>query len=817
MPFSGPAPEMNCDDNEHLDEEALLEQVGEVRRLARFLVRDPNLAEDILQDTYLLALERPPSRARRGIELWAWLRRVVRTMARQHFRTERRRRVREQRASGPERAPSFVDELLVAERAATVRSILCELPEPYGSTLQLRLLEGMEPKDIARLQGIPPATVRMRLTRGLRKVQAELEARRERRSAGGLLAFLGLPRRRDMVPIFGGAAVFTGVAVVGAVLLSDARDLGSTSEPEALAVHAVDAGSPERVESFSRSSRRPVAVDHPVDETANAGDSTIRGIALWPDGRPAAGVTLELVGSERPEDLEPIRGVSAPDGSFSLRARFPDTGVAWVTSGESERAAILAGPVNQDSLLGLTVVVLADVTSLTGIVVDGAGSPVRDATVRWHPPADLKHRLGVSATFSKATEIRAETDDHGEFTLETVPVCEGSSLSVRAERFPPADVPVDAPWERIVVRLGDREPFRGRVVGPRGEPLEGATVCTGLERCSTLADGSFELTLAADATDVRIAKSGFAPLTLQAPGEDAPPFVELQLEGARPAIRGRVVDTVGLGIAGIRVQAVDLEAAHWDGKTLWSLEGLCSSPPRPVPEPAVTGSDGEFSLAGLHRRPYRVLAVDPRFLHATEATFQPGDGPRELVMSHAEHALDVAGRITDMKGVPVVGASVWVMRTTSKILDDGAELHAEYMLRDPVRSTPEGTFELKDVPLDAWIHAEATSFFPVRMEPAAIVELVPPRRCELILEDAPENVRYVRIADAEDRPLPVLGLENSTALPRVVDGRTSVLVVGEQAARMELLDGEERLLGALPLLLDPTAVNRVTGAGLVER
>src|SRR5437868_4439992 len=78
----------------------LLAQAGWVHRLARALVRDPELAHDVAQDTLLAAMERPPGRE--VFDLRGWLQTVARRFAGRAVRGQRERAVREARAARPE-------------------------------------------------------------------------------------------------------------------------------------------------------------------------------------------------------------------------------------------------------------------------------------------------------------------------------------------------------------------------------------------------------------------------------------------------------------------------------------------------------------------------------------------------------------------------------------------------------------------------------------------------------------------------------------------------------------------------------------------
>ena len=72
--------------------EQLLEHEDFVRELARHLIHDPHRTDDLAQQTFLAAMQRPPGHAR-GIR--TWLRRVLANFARQELRSDARRGRRE--------------------------------------------------------------------------------------------------------------------------------------------------------------------------------------------------------------------------------------------------------------------------------------------------------------------------------------------------------------------------------------------------------------------------------------------------------------------------------------------------------------------------------------------------------------------------------------------------------------------------------------------------------------------------------------------------------------------------------------------------
>jgi RNA polymerase sigma factor (sigma-70 family) len=163
-----------------------------VRRLARSLVGDVHLAEDLAQETLVAALAGAPREAR---DLRGWLAGVLRRRAARVWRGDGRRVWREREVARAEALPS-TDELAVrAEDHRRVVAAVLALDEPYRGTLLLRYLEELGPGEIAARQGVPLATVKTRLRRGLEHLREDLGAGSGRGSEWlAALASLGLPR-----------------------------------------------------------------------------------------------------------------------------------------------------------------------------------------------------------------------------------------------------------------------------------------------------------------------------------------------------------------------------------------------------------------------------------------------------------------------------------------------------------------------------------------------------------------------------------------------------------------------------------------------
>ncbi len=155
----------------------LLRHEGFLRELARELCGDGARADDLAQDVWLASLKSPP---RDGASPRGWLATIARRLASNARRADRRRTAREIDQARELRAASVAPsppEVLAREqlRERVVRAVLA-LDEPFREAMLLRFYEGLEPREIAERLGIPAATVRTRVARGLEKLRVQLDA-----------------------------------------------------------------------------------------------------------------------------------------------------------------------------------------------------------------------------------------------------------------------------------------------------------------------------------------------------------------------------------------------------------------------------------------------------------------------------------------------------------------------------------------------------------------------------------------------------------------------------------------------------------------
>jgi RNA polymerase sigma-70 factor (ECF subfamily) len=143
-----------------------------LRRLARALLGDDHAAEDVAQDAVLLALQANPGALRSPR---SWLARVVRRRSARWKRREAQRSEREAKAARPESIDERSERELTLQQdvLAAVRAL-----EPiYRSAIFLRYFEERTPPQIAAALGLPLATVKTRLQRGLARLREELDRR----------------------------------------------------------------------------------------------------------------------------------------------------------------------------------------------------------------------------------------------------------------------------------------------------------------------------------------------------------------------------------------------------------------------------------------------------------------------------------------------------------------------------------------------------------------------------------------------------------------------------------------------------------------
>ena len=151
-----------------------------VRRVARALVRDESLADDLEQEVWVEALERPP---RTTSALGGWLAAAMRHNLADRRRSEGSRRAREESVARPEREKSAAELVAEAEMFKRLVAAVLDLDEPGRETILLRYFEDLPLKEVARRQGVPLETVRTRIRSGIATLKRRFDAESGSRGA----------------------------------------------------------------------------------------------------------------------------------------------------------------------------------------------------------------------------------------------------------------------------------------------------------------------------------------------------------------------------------------------------------------------------------------------------------------------------------------------------------------------------------------------------------------------------------------------------------------------------------------------------------
>lgn len=479
--------------------DALLAEAGWLRELARSLVDDPAAADDIVQQTWLAALRRPPAVDR---SLRPWLRAVAENFARMRRRGEGARAQRE-RATAREEATS--EDVELVDRVETQRFLAREvlkLDEPFRSAVVLRYYEGLTSERIAERVGSNENTVRWRIKRGLELLRERLD----RRHGGDRRAWLSLLTplyvARDLAAPQGAAAgvgksawtaraAFVAAAGVAAISVGAWRlfSRGAAHSTEGAAVVSSATATP--VEGPDVRGAQRSQVEPPQRELAEV-VAVVAGRCIDERGAPAVGVLVQARSRSGGELL--AAGASDAVGAFSLefdelsRARASDV---LAFGGEGFLAGEHHAPVDLLPLVELGDVVVRREARVEGVVLDELGRSIAGARVAAEPigarwPAEREPPLEEARLLGSLLDDgapNATSDEFGRFELR--------GLSEGYVRLWATADARECAWSEPIALLGGdtaRAPafvlaplaadraIAGRVVDARGAPVAGAEV-----------------------------------------------------------------------------------------------------------------------------------------------------------------------------------------------------------------------------------------------------------------------------------------------------------------------------------------------------
>ncbi|MSR63504.1 MAG: sigma-70 family RNA polymerase sigma factor [Planctomycetes bacterium] len=633
----------------------------ELLRVALHATRDAADAEDVLQATFVAAIERAASFDRTQRVL-PWLVGILANEA-------RKARERAARRPDPERLERATpgDPALEAERTellAQLDSALERVPAAFRPVLTLRLRHGLSVPEIAAALERPSGTVRSQLARGTECLRRALPA-----GLAGALLVVATPTRGlaavraavvehavalhaplSLVTLAGGLFAVKKLVVVSVALLAALVWWGVQRVERAPAGNSVAVAENPPVALEAPRERAPVAAEAepareelsvaPVPQAHAPAAAELLGRLLvhvrGPDGAPAPGELVLLTPPGGRND-DPLVGTADERGEARFDTLAPGSWYVRLLRGREDQGNVRAGHECELTLA------LFDGVTVEGRVLDARGEPVPAADVwlseRYRP--NLGH-------------VVARADAQGAFTLRQV----GPDhwLGARKNGFAPSALRGvrGGAGDRVslVLRLvASASELHGRVLDERGAPIAEADVLVGAEdivwvrqdeggsdpaapaqRVSTDADGRFALASAPlGLQPLQVRANGFATLASSFEVLDGAPN-ECTLVLAREArVVGRVRGPDGQPLASTWIRCG--EAERFASVSTWS------------------GLDGRFALGQLGGR-VRLLARHQQYGEAErELTLHPGETAEWEVALAPTPTL--TGQLLDAHGAPL--------------------------------------------------------------------------------------------------------------------------------------------------------------------
>lgn len=667
--------------------------------LASHVTPDGGAAEDLLQETFLAAIEAAP-RWDDSRPLLPWLGGILRHKA-MHLGRQRRRRAAasiddvEPAASGAGPADVTAD----GELLERIHEALGGMPAPYREVLVLRLVHGLEPTAIAHTLGRAPGTVRTQLQRGLELLRGALPA-----TLATGLALLLLPGR-------GLAAVRTavlGATAGGAVAIGAARRFGwlwmlaatlllvaggwwwlQAATPAVPAVADARASTAASTNDASQPGALAAATTAVPDRSPAPGASadgpptTLRGrVVAARDGVPLGGGEVEVgygrgrFMTDDPEfrtwpasHKEPV----AADGTFAIAVAAAPARRVFLTV--TAPGHVEAGTEWISLQNGLDVP-LGDIPLIAGCelrarIVDTTGAPVAGLQLSVE-----RESGGVDAgdsPFVMWSSYDSTSDAAGQLNPNMLPApgtysidCNGARTGYRVVRPTTLTLghePVVA-IDIVVDRSPVAESLRGRVVDARGNPIAGVPLqahesMPDLGAATSAADGTFAMEI-----------YGVQPETeLYIPWQQ---HGYRLLEPERVYPRGASDVEVKVAVLPRFDVAVDVVDAR-DGRPVLAygvrhgIDVWTGDDPQRIPDETIyfparpeARPAGRAVLPGLAPGQYRVsvFPVDPALAPARLVPFVVGDDGIAPVRIELHPYAPLQVKVRDGEGRPVAGAEV---------------------------------------------------------------------------------------------------------------------------------------------------------------
>jgi len=481
-----------------MNPEELLEHFDFIHSLARSLVLDTNQAADIEQQTWLAALQNPPSR---GTPIRLWLSKVALNFARKMYRSETRRTNHEHISSDSKYITSPYQILEQEEIRRSLIDAVLGLDEPYKTAVILRYYDGLKPKEIAKRLNIPVERVWTHLKRGLAQLRWKLDAQNSGDRRKWIMA---------LAPIAGlqlgetsSAAIGTGSIIAGAIAMSMKikigiaaafiigmtftlfhlfqKDLDGPGAPPVIeSKHTYNEGSiDDSVSGINIDNLNPGINNSERDDLKPAGFVFSGKVINKITGESVTAFDLAVYGDvENGMEKEVFREtVQHEEGLFSFPINKSEIYSIKIRSSQYMMKHLKDLTEFRPDELSNLIIALDPGDTINGIVLeDDTGGPVSDAIVGPSHTGGGLFLLAIERDQDEACSY-SRTDSKGIFTLSGFEISDRQTVIAVHPDFAQGVVKLtEDTTDDLVIRLKRGFCAYGRVLNDNGEPFPEATV-----------------------------------------------------------------------------------------------------------------------------------------------------------------------------------------------------------------------------------------------------------------------------------------------------------------------------------------------------
>ena len=582
----------------------------EVLRVAVHLARDVAQAEDLLQSTFLEAIE-TADRFDSSRMLIPWLLGILANLVRREQATRQRivdpNRLQRQSPIGPSEVAEG------HELSGKLGLAIDRLREPYRGVLVLHWMNGLSATEIAFALERSPGTVRSQIargmellrkalptglasavilapTKGLAAIRTVVLAKASVHSTALMAAGIGiggLLLMKKITLLFLGAILLVGLFFYDDLFIVTAQIENAAQDPIAEAT----LGQQDRVPPGSKDGGQfpeTAGLRRKQSDAESMGYGSVAVTLRWKrNGTPVVQRGVQIVPTDGPNpNLHAASGTTDKNGIFRTPRLRIGQAVVQVSNDRSENIAVVAGAEHEIEIL------LEHRARVEGLVLDQAGEAVAGAQIWIY--ADPRSDDGYLA---------AQSGPDGSYSVDV-----GADLNIGArkpEHAPSVLAHLQPRQDTTVhhdIRLrGPCGSVRGRVRNADGEPIAEARVLVGSEHgqfiglldgtigyvapariAVTDAGGRFHVEgVPTHRHSISARAIGFGTTKVRVHIEAGKTTeVEIRLNKS-PVIRGQVTDQYELAIVGAVVETVDLGSFHssrskTDGTGFFRIEGLAT-------------------------------------------------------------------------------------------------------------------------------------------------------------------------------------------------------------------------------------------------